>query len=94
MQQVTVQPGLTVYHFNGFYKARKFYSPKYEAGRSVTLADNRKTIYWDPAILTGENGKSSCQYFNAESKGTYRIVIEGIDADGDLGRQVYTYTVE
>lgn len=33
-------------------------------------------------------------FFNAGSKGTYRVVIEGIDGDGNLGRQVYRYKVE
>jgi uncharacterized protein YfaS (alpha-2-macroglobulin family) len=56
--------------------------------------DLRSTIYWQPDIITDKEGKASFEYFNADGKGTYRVVIEGIDADGNLGRQVYRYQVE
>ena len=93
-QAATVDPALTTYTFNGFYKAREFYSPKYDEKNKVSLADNRKTIYWNPEIITDAEGKASFEYFNAGSKGTYRIVVEGIDEYGKLGRQVLRYNVE
>jgi hypothetical protein len=86
--------GLITYNFKGFYKTREFYSPKYKAGQAVNIADNRKTIYWNPYIITDANGKASFSFFNADSPGTYRVVIEGIDADGNLGRQVYRFKVQ
>jgi len=87
-------PGTLTYKFNGYYKARQFYTPKYDASKTVSLADNRKTIYWNPNLTTGANGKTSFDYFNAGSKGNYRVVIEGIDEGGKLGRQVLRYNVE
>jgi TonB-dependent SusC/RagA subfamily outer membrane receptor len=79
----------------GFYKARTFYSPKYAGPtQQDQLADLRTTIYWDPAVLTGADGKASVQYFNAGSSGTYRVVMEGIDAEGNIYRQVYRYKVQ
>jgi len=85
---------LVTYRFKGFYKAREFYSPRYDADKKFDLADNRKTIYWLPNLVTDVNGKASFQYFNAGSKGSYRVVIEGIDDSGKLGRQVLRYKVE
>ncbi|SHN25971.1 hypothetical protein [Mucilaginibacter sp. OK098] len=79
---------------NGFYKAREFYSPKYESTVPGKFADLRTTIYWNPNVITDKDGNASFSYFNADGKGTYRIVIEGIDAEGNLGRQVYRYKVE
>ncbi|MCO5945870.1 hypothetical protein [Mucilaginibacter flavidus] len=58
------------------------------------MADLRSTIYWNPNIITDKDGKASFEYFNADGKGTYRVVVEGIDADGNLGRQVLRYKVE
>jgi uncharacterized protein YfaS (alpha-2-macroglobulin family) len=58
------------------------------------MTDLRSTIYWNPNIITGEDGKASFEYFNADGKGTYRVVVERIDADGNLGRQVFRYKVE
>ncbi|ASU32973.1 TonB-dependent receptor [Mucilaginibacter xinganensis] len=88
-------PGVVTYMPKGFYKAREFYSPQYDNPKTNTkIPDLRSTIYWNPNIITDKDGKASFSYFNADSKGTYRVVVEGIDADGNLGRQVYRYTVE
>jgi len=88
-------PGIISYNPKGYYKARVFYSPQYDDPKTNTqIPDLRSTIYWKPNIVTGKDGKASVEYFNDDSKGTYRVVVEGIDSDGDLGRQVYRYKVE
>jgi len=88
-----LQPGLTLYNFKGYYKAKTFYSPKYTPDKKVSLADNRKTVYWQPNLLTGKDGKATFDYFNAGSPGKYRVVVEGIDSNGKLARQVIQYDV-
>jgi hypothetical protein len=88
-------PGLLVYNPKGYSKTRMFYSPQYDDPKTNTrVADLRTTIFWKPDILTDKNGASSVSYFDADSKGTYKVVIEGIDADGSIGRQVFRYKVE
>ncbi|MGZ3871714.1 MAG: carboxypeptidase regulatory-like domain-containing protein [Mucilaginibacter sp.] len=88
-------PGVVVYSAKGFYKAREFYTPKYDADQlNINRKDLRTTIYWNPEIATGKDGHASIGYSNAGRKATYRVVIEGIDDDGNLGRQVYRYKVE
>jgi hypothetical protein len=90
-----IAPGIVSYSPKGFYKARVFYSPRYDVAKADTdHPDLRTTIYWNPNILTDKDGKSSFEFFNADRKGTYRVVIEGIDDKGNLGRQVYRYKVE
>jgi hypothetical protein len=87
--------GLITYQFEGFSKSRTFYAPKYSnPATDIKTPDRRTTIYWNPNIVTDKDGKASFDYFNADTKGTYRVVIEGIDAEGNLGRQVYRYKVE
>ena len=73
-----------------------FYSPQYDDPKTNTaLADLRTTIYWKPNIVTdATTGKTTISYFNAGAKGTYRVVVEGIDADGRIGRKVLRYVVE
>jgi len=78
----------------GFYKAREFYSPKYESATDNELADLRTTIYWNPELVTDKNGNAEFEFYNADAKGSYRVIIEGIDEKGNLGRQVYHYKVE
>ena len=79
----------------GFYKAREFYSPKYEHPvDTINRPDLRSTIYWKPEIITDKDGNASIEYYNADGKGSYRVVVEGIDEKGNLGRQVFRYKVE
>ncbi|MDB5001563.1 MAG: hypothetical protein JWR76_2640 [Mucilaginibacter sp.] len=87
--------GIKVLYPKGYLKARTFYSPQYDkSGENKQLADLRTTIFWKPDVLTGNNGKTSFEYFNAGTKGNYRVVIEGIDSDGNIGRQVLRYKIE
>jgi len=86
-------PGLLGYEFSGYYKAGSFYTAKYNSPADALKHDARSAIYWKPDILTDKNGKANLEFYNAE-KGTYRVVVEGIDDEGHLGRQVFRYTVE
>ena len=56
--------------------------------------DLRSTIYWNPKVLTDATGGLSFEFYNAEGKGTYKAVIEGVDKNGNLGSYVYRYTVK
>ncbi len=79
----------------GYSVERFFYIPKYTGPRTTLQSkDNRSTIHWNPILLTNENGDAEFEYFTADDKGTYRVVIEGIDADGRIGRTVYRFNVE
>ncbi|MGZ4008525.1 MAG: carboxypeptidase regulatory-like domain-containing protein, partial [Mucilaginibacter sp.] len=78
----------------GYYKAREFYSPKYGINTVTSRPDLRSTIYWNPELITDNDGNVSFTYYNSDGHGTYRLVIEGIDEKGNLGRQVYVYRVE
>jgi len=88
-------PGIVTYNPRGFTNTKDFYSPKYDDPKTnKAVADLRTTIYWNPSLISDKDGKASFSFFNADSKGTYRVVIEGIDDEGNLGRQVYRYKVE
>jgi TonB-dependent SusC/RagA subfamily outer membrane receptor len=78
----------------GYHKVREFYSPKYETDQVNNHPDLRSTIYWKPELVTDKDGNASFEYYNADGTGTYRIVIEGIDEKGNIGRQVYRYKVD
>jgi hypothetical protein len=91
----TAPAGLITYPFKGFHVAKVFYSPKYDHTNTADdRFDSRTAIYWNPNIITDKDGKTSFEYYNADTKGTYRIVVEGIDENGRIGRQVYRYQVK
>jgi hypothetical protein len=88
-------PGVIYTKFNGFYKAKQFYVPKYNyTGAAKKNNDRRDAIYWNPYITTDNTGTVPIGFFNSDVKGTYRAVIEGIDNEGNIGRYVYRYKVE
>lgn len=90
-----LSPGLITYAPKGFYKARTFYSPAYGGSvKQANKSDDRVTIYWNPDVVTDKDGSASFDFYNADGKGNYRVIIEGVDDNGNVGRSVYTYKVE
>lgn len=83
-----------LYAPKGFTSTREFYSPKYGVSeRADILADQRSTVYWSPVVSVNKEGKASVSYFNTGNEGKYRIVIEGIGANGQLARGVFHYQI-
>jgi hypothetical protein len=80
----------------GYVIKRSFYLPRYSGPRELqpNQTDTRTTIYWNPNIITDPTGTASFEFFNADGKGTYRAIIEGMDKDGNIGRQLFRYTVK
>lgn len=84
---------MLAYTPKGFYTVRQFYSPKYDVNKD-DKPDYRPTILWEPNLVSDANGKASFNYYNTDQIGPVRIVIEGIDGDGNLARKVVTYEVK
>lgn len=78
----------------GYSKEREFYSPKYPPNAPVTSNDLRTTIYWNPKLITDEKGNITFEFNNADGKGNYKAVVEGIDKNGNVGRTVLRYSVK
>jgi hypothetical protein len=80
----------------GYAVAKEFYSPKYDVPKPGTLGgDLRTTVYWSPKVTTDKTtGATFVEFYNADGRGSYKATIEGIDAEGNLGRYVYRYTVK
>jgi hypothetical protein len=79
----------------GFNIVREFYSPVYNNdGNDSRVADLRTTLYWNPSVMTGADGKVKFNFFNSDGLGTHRILVEGMNADGILGRQIFKYQVK
>lgn len=93
--RVAYKPNIALYAPKGFNNVKEFFTPKYTGPKvDGKASDLRTTIYWNPGVLADKDGTAKLEFFNADSKGSYRVVIEGINGDGQLGRQVYHYKVE
>lgn len=91
----TYAPGIINYNPKGFYSGRKFYSPNYLDPKSnIKVADLRTTVYWNPNVISNSTGKAEVEFFNADGTGNYKAIVEGINANGLIGRKIYRYSVK
>ncbi len=86
-------PGIISFEPKGFAVTRTFYSPKYNV-KPDENQDLRTTVFWEPNLITDKEGKGKISYFNNDVPGIYRVVIEGMDVDGNLARKVINYEVK
>ncbi|TCD00585.1 carboxypeptidase regulatory-like domain-containing protein [Pedobacter frigidisoli] len=78
----------------GYDKEKQFYSPRYDVATNMNRNDLRTTIYWNPKVITDAAGNASFEFYNADGRGQYKVTIEGIDGNGNLGRSIFKYTVK
>ncbi len=75
--------GIREVHIPGYQKPAEFYSPRYTPDCHIDGSDLRATIYWNPKIEIGDNGKSEIEFYTTDAPSTtYDIVIEGITDTG------------
>ncbi|TKC10636.1 TonB-dependent receptor [Pedobacter polaris] len=87
-------PGIITFMPKGYDVVKEFYSPKYLPAINNPKPDLRSTIYWNPNVIIDKDNKKTLNYFNADGLGTYKVVVEGINADGKVGRSIFNYTVK
>jgi hypothetical protein len=70
----------------GYQLPVEFYSPKYDTQERLEnrQPDLRTTIYWQPNVVTDEEGKAKLDFYTADDPATYTVIIEGISEDGKL----------
>jgi len=70
----------------GYQLPVEFYSPKYDTQESINdpKPDFRTTIYWNPNVITDEEGNAELDFYTADDPATYSVVIEGISKEGKL----------
>lgn len=95
LKEMMPQNNIITFNPLGYGRVKEFYVPKFSVPKTnLAYSDLRTTIYWNPKIITDATGKASFDFFNADGKGLYRAVLEGIDADGNIARYVYHYKVD
>lgn len=73
-----------VVQFAGYSKTEEFVAPDYSAQTSGDdRLDLRSTIYWNPYIASNGKDPYKISFFAADIPTQYRIVIEGVTADGE-----------
>lgn len=66
----------------GFSQAYQFYSPEYPDGPVYGDVDYRRTLYWNPNVVTDNSGHAEVSFYNNSSTSSFRINAAGITASG------------
>ncbi|MBR5105617.1 MAG: hypothetical protein IKU93_04175 [Alistipes sp.] len=68
----------------GYAAPAEFYAPDYSVKNDKSKKDNRTTIAWVPSLQSNSLGDASISFWTADRPSNYRVVIEGITAEGEL----------
>jgi hypothetical protein len=70
----------------GYSPIKEFYSPNYASfSQRNEQRDIRTTLYWNPGVVTTpQNNKAVVIFYNNDVSSAFRVIIEGMTADGKL----------
>lgn len=78
--------GIHLIKYPGFYTAREFYVPRYDVPADEhNLPDIRTTLYWNPLVIPDNEGKAQISFYASDVASEYKVVMEGISANGQPG---------
>ncbi len=85
-----LDPHTVVMDYAGLEAQRVFDSPAYNTKEEAEsrLPDFRRLLYWQPTVLTDNQGVGSQSFFSSDSPGKYVIVVQGVSPDGKVGYAV------
>lgn len=89
----TIKPVLSPdFTISGHTPEKEFYSPKYDIKKEEHLApDFRATLYWNPKIITDEDGNAQVEFFNSDTAKEIQVSIEGLSPNGVPGSYLQTF---
>ncbi len=70
---------------HGFSRPDEFFSPDYRSIDAINPADLRRTLYWNPNVVTDGQGQANVLFFNNARQGTrLNVNAQGIAVNGQL----------
>jgi TonB-dependent SusC/RagA subfamily outer membrane receptor len=80
--------------YYNFSSSKEFYIPKYTSLKTANKDDFRTTTYWNYNLTTYENGEAEFYFYNSDESTVFRIIAEGFDGAGLIGRQEKTFSTQ
>jgi hypothetical protein len=68
----------------GYAIVKEFFSPDYSDPANRSTSDNRYTLYWNGNMIPAKDGKYRFEFYNNDFNTGFRLIIQGIDKDGQL----------
>lgn len=79
--------GLDYVNINGYSPIKEFYSPDYSKPDEKGETDIRKTLYWNPFVITEKkNRRILLTFYNNDITKKIKIIIEGFNEEGKITR--------
>jgi len=80
--------GLDFTNIYGYSAIKEFYMPDYEKTTDPNLPDYRSTLYWNPFLIFDKKTRRiKIPFYNSDNCKKIRVVIEGINQNGQLTRE-------
>ena len=67
---------------DGYSRPYSFYSPEYPDGPIPGDVDYRRTLYWNPNVITNEDGKAQVEFYNSSITRHFNVEAAGITSSG------------
>ena len=82
--------------FEGLQAKPELVWPDYS---TLSLKDNRtpdfrNTLYWNPGVITGKDGKAYIEFYTSDKAGDYTVIAEGFSSDGARIKATTSFTVK
>ncbi len=88
-----MKKGVLEFEIQAYQNPREFYSPRYGTEFDDLLPDNRKTLYWKPDLVTGQDGRAKLRFFTSDITGDFDVRIEGVSVKGKIGSGTDQFSV-
>lgn len=87
--------GVKRFKMAGFYSPKKFYIPdNQDIETKLQQLINRSTIYWNPEVMTNNEGQAKVSFRAIGKSGKYRIEIVGYDENGKITKAEKTFSID
>ena len=80
--------------YQGYSRSKEFYKVNYGATGSYEKESIRRTVHWEPMIITDEEGAASISFYTSDYIGSYHIDVQGVSENGTPMSYHTTFTVK
>ncbi len=74
--------GLNIFTIEGYSSYNPIYEVDYSQENDPELTDQRQTLYWNPYLVTDENGTTTITFYTNDNAGPMSIYVRGIGING------------
>ena len=67
---------------DGYSRSYQFYAPEYPDGPVFGDVDYRRTLYWNPNVITDSVGQASVEFYNNSITRHFNVSAAGITPSG------------